>query len=176
MNKINQLDNNILKWFAIYTKPRAEKKVTSQLEDNNYEVYLPLKKELRQWKDRKKQVEIPLFSSYVFVKIIKKQYYELPKQILGFVKFVSIGGNLIAVRDEEIESIKKILSHSEIDIETTNERFELNDNVKIKSGILKGQEGKLIEFQGKYKIAIRIYSLGTSLIVKINKNTITKIV
>ncbi|MBN2662850.1 MAG: UpxY family transcription antiterminator [Bacteroidales bacterium] len=174
MEKINQLNKIQPKWFAIYTKPRAEKKVNEQLQNYNYEVYLPLKKELRQWKDRLKKVEVPLFNSYVFVRVNLKQYYEIPKLISGFVKFVTIGGQKVAVRDEEIETIKKMLDYSS-QIDISNEDFRLNEKVKIRFGQLRGLQGQLVEFRGKYKIALRIDSLATNLLVEINKNLVSKI-
>ena len=174
MSKINQLDPKIRKWFAIYTRPRAEKKVKEQLLKIEVETYLPLKKELRQWKDRKKWVELPLFTSYIFVRINVKEHYEIIKYIRGIVKFVTIGGNKIAVRDEEIDTIKKVLQYSADGIEVSNETFKLNDEIEIKSGILKGQKGKLISFSGKHKIAIKIETIGSMLIVQINKNLVAK--
>ena len=92
MSTINQLDPKIRKWFAIYTRPRAEKKVKEQLLKIDIETFLPLRKELRQWKDRKKWVEVPLFTSYIFVRIQVKEYYEIIKNIRDIVKFVTIGG------------------------------------------------------------------------------------
>lgn len=172
----NQLDDKERKWFAVYTKPRAEKKVNEQLEQYGYEVYLPLKKELRQWKDRRKWVEVPLFNSYVFLKVNAKQYYEIPKLIKGFVKFVTIGGQKIAVREEEIETIKKLLDYSGDNIDVLNEDFRLNQKVEVRIGQLKGLKGKLVEFRGKYKIAVRIDALGTDLLVEINKSAVKKTV
>ena len=173
MEKENQLDDKQPKWFAIYTKPRTEKKVNEQLLQFGYEVYLPLKKELRQWKDRLKKVEVPLFNSYVFVRVNTKQYYEIPKLIHGFVKFVTIGGQKIAVRDEEIETIKRMLDYSS-QIDVSNKDFRLNEKVEIKVGQLRGLQGKLVEFRGKYKIAIRIETIGMNLLVEINKNSVSK--
>lgn len=172
--KINQLDAVIPKWFAIYTKSKAEKKVANQLKEHNFVVYLPLKKEVRQWKDRLKKVDMPLFRSYVFVKITKSEYYKIPKLINGFVRFVTIGGNIIAVRDDEIKTIKRMLKHSRRYIEATSEDFKLYEEVKIKNGILKGLKGRLIRFHGRYQIALRINSLETSLVVRINKNAVSK--
>lgn len=173
MEKENQLDEKQPKWFAIYTKPRTEKKVNEQLLQFGYEVYLPLKKELRQWKDRLKKVEVPLFNSYMFVRVNAKQYYEIPKLIKGFVKFVTIGGQKIAVRDEEIETIKRMLDYSS-QIDVSNKDFRLNEKVEIKVGQLRGLQGKLVEFRGKYKIAIRIETIGMNLLVEINKNSVSK--
>ena len=176
MKKENHLDEKIPKWFAIYTRPRAEKKVAQQIETYNYEVYLPLKKELRQWKDRKKWVEVPLFNSYIFVKVNAKQYYEIPKLIKGFVKYVTIGGQKIAVRNQEIETIKQLLDYSNDNIDVLNQDLRLNQKIEVKIGQLKGLKGKLVEFRGKYKIAVRIDALGTDLLVEISKSAVKKIV
>jgi len=175
MEKENQLDDKIPKWFAIYTKPRAEKKVKEQLEKYNYEHYLPLQTQIRQWKDRKKKVEVPLFNSYLFVKVTSKEYYEIPKNITGIVKYVTIGGQKISIKEHEIDLIKKLIEFSPEEIETLNENLEINQSVEIKTGKLKGLTGKLIQFDGKNKIAIRINSVGTNLLVQINKNAVKKI-
>lgn len=174
MTKENQLDDKIAKWFAIYTRPRAEKTVKDELDKLNYEAYLPLNKEVRQWKDRLKKVEVPLFSSYVFVKVNAKQYYEIPKLIKGFVKYVTIGGNIIAVRDAEIDLIKRIVDNTEDELSVSNEDLSLNEIIELKSGKLKGLRGKLVEFRGKYRIAVRIESLGANLLLDINKNAVKK--
>ena len=63
------MEKNTKKWHVIYTAPRAEKKVNERLESQGVETYLPLQKTLRQWSDRKKKVSIPLFNSYVFVRV-----------------------------------------------------------------------------------------------------------
>ena len=172
MKEENRLEKNKARWFAVYTKSRAEKKVAEQIAKYGYNVYLPLKKEVRQWKDRLKKVEVPLFNSYVFVKVDDKEYYEIPKLINGFVKYVTIGGQRVAVREKEISAIKKMLDFSAENIDVSNEEYKINQRVKISSGKLKGFEGKLVEFRGKAKIAIRIDSLKMNLLIEINKNSI----
>ena len=171
---MKKIDEKKKKWYAIYTKPRAEKKVLEQLEKLGYTAYLPLKKEVRQWKDRLKKVEVPLFSSYIFVKVNDKEYIEIPKQVKGFVKYVNIGKQRTEVREEEIDAIKKMIKFSQDTIESSSENFELLEKVEIKSGKLKGLSGRLVEFRGKYRIAVRIESIGTNLLVEINKNSVKK--
>jgi len=173
MEKENQLDEIEPKWFAIYTRPRTEKKVEEQIKKYGYEVYLPLKKEFRQWKDRLKKIEVPLFNSYVFVKVNAKQYYEIPKLIKGFVKYVTIGGQKITVKEAEIKTIRQLLNSTD-NIDVSNDNFILNQKVEIKTGHLRGLKGRLVEFRGKTRIAIRINSLETSLLVEINKNAVNK--
>jgi len=65
------------KWYAVYTKSRTEKKLTGRLNEKGIESYLPLRKTLKQWSDRKKIVEEPLISSYVFVNIQNSRYYDV---------------------------------------------------------------------------------------------------
>ncbi len=164
------------KWFAIYTKPRAEKKVLEEIKKYNIEAYLPLKKEVRQWKDRLKKVEVPLFNSYVFVKVDDKEYYELPRyNIQGFLKYVTIGGKKVEVREKEINTIKKLLNN-DVDVEVSGESFEIGEKVKIIRGALRGLTGKLVEVRGKKKFLIRIESLKTNLLVEINKETVVRAV
>lgn len=164
------------KWYAIYTKPRAEKKVFEEIKKHNIEAYLPLKKEVRQWKDRLKKVEVPLFNSYVFVKVDDKEYYELPRyNIQGFLRYVTIGGKKVEVREKEINTIKKLLNN-DVDIEVSGESFEIGEKVKIIRGTLRGLTGKLVEVRGKKKFLIRIESLKTNLLVEINKETVVRAV
>lgn len=172
---INQLDNTIPKWFAIYTHPRMEKSVYNQLQKLNIETYLPLKCELKQWSNREKYIETPLFSSYIFVKVITTDYYKIPPIIVGFLRFVMIGKDRIAIRDEEIETIKLALQQNDNEIETSNERFEKNEEVQIIKGLLKGKFGKLVEYKGNKRIAIRLDSLQSSVIIDIDRRYIKKV-
>jgi len=172
--KINQLDNLIPKWFAIYTQPKMEKTVFQQLVNNKIETYLPLKQEIKQWSDRKKLIETPLFSSYVFAKVKTTEYYKIPTMITGFLRFVTIGGNKIAIRENEIETIKLSLKQNDTEIETTTENFDKNETIEITKGFLKGNFGKLIDFKGKKRVAIRLESLQSNIIIEIDRRYLKK--
>ena len=69
--------DNLYRWYPVYTNSRAEKKAYQELQRKGIEAYLPLKKEWRQWSDRKKIVEEPLFKSYIFVRISNKEHAEV---------------------------------------------------------------------------------------------------
>ena len=69
-------------WVALYTNPRAEKKAESNLKETGFEVYLPLRKELHTWSDRKKWVEVPLLKSYIFAKITAKQQIPVVNEMM----------------------------------------------------------------------------------------------
>lgn len=162
-------------WFAIYVRPRAEKQAARRLQEIAIETYLPLKKTLKQWKDRKKQVEVPLFSSYIFVRVDEKEYYQIPIRLNSFVKYVNIGGERTPVRDSEIQTIKRMLDYTDSDIEVVNQDFRLNDTVEIVSGELTGLKGKLIELKGKKRIGIIIETIGSYLTVEIDKRAVERI-
>jgi transcription antitermination factor NusG len=98
----------LMHWYALYTKPRHEKKVNDQLEGKGIISFLPMVEQLRQWKDRRKKVWIPLFNSYVFVKIdLKDRYNAL--QTHGVVRLVSFGGEPAAIPDWQIEQLQQVI-------------------------------------------------------------------
>ena len=74
--KLDSISTNVstLNWYAVYTKPRAEKKLKEALEKKSIQNFLPLITEKKKWSDRQKLISVPLFASYVFVKIDYSQY------------------------------------------------------------------------------------------------------
>ncbi|MDB5021842.1 MAG: antitermination protein NusG, partial [Pedobacter sp.] len=105
------------KWYAVYTKSRWEKKVVEQLNKVGIENYCPLNRVTRQWSDRKKIVEEPLFTSYVFVKITERQMNEI-RTVCGVVNFVYWLGKPAVILNDEIDLIKDfITNHYNIKLE-----------------------------------------------------------
>ncbi len=96
------------KWYAIYTKSRNEKKLATNLKARGIEVYLPLLKTLKQWSDRKKWVEIPLFRSYLFVHILDKEYLDV-LQTDGVVRFITFRKERIPIPESQILAVKSYL-------------------------------------------------------------------
>ncbi len=161
------------KWYALYTKSRNEKKVYQNLIEKNIETYLPVEKKLKQWSDRKKWVEEPMIRSYIFVKIF---LYELQDvlQTPGVVTIIRFGGSPEAIPENQINTIKKILSN-DIDYEISSEKFEIGQKVEVASGKLKGIKGELINNLNKYKVLIRIESINQNLLVQINPTNLLKL-
>ena len=100
------LDDTSYYWLAIYTKARAEKKVYEELRLKGIEAYLPLRKELRQWSDRKKWVETPVIHSYVFVHIPMTDYRKVFES-KGVVSYVSYKGKAVIIPGREIEAMRR---------------------------------------------------------------------
>ncbi len=159
-----------LKWYAVYTRPRFEKQVTQRLLEQGIEAYLPMIKTMRQWSDRKKMVEIPLFSSYVFVNIDRK-YYDQVLQTFGVVKYISFEGKAATIPAEQIDQLKIIVNSNE-KIETTWETRKKGDKVMVTSGSLKGLRGELITDGDRKKVLVRIDSIDQNLIVEVHSSLI----
>ena len=160
-------------WFAVYTNARAEKRVHDRLTDADIESYLPLQKTLRQWSDRKKMVERPLISSYVFVKITPKEYMTVRK-IEGVVKFIMIEGRPVPIPEPQIDNLR-ILCGSDAEVEISNQVYETGDQVEVIIGSLIGLRGELIRVGRRHKVVIRIIQPGMNLTVDIKTNAIRKL-
>jgi transcription antitermination factor NusG len=100
------------KWYAIYTRPRWEKKVNQLLLQKGVESYCPLNKVRRKWSDRIKMIEEPLFKSYVFVKIEEEARTGV-RMTDGVVNFVYWNGKPAVIREKEIQTIKRFLGEYE---------------------------------------------------------------
>jgi len=102
------MDNNY-KWFPVYTRSRAEKKAYDELLKKNITCYLPLKKTVKQWSDRKKIVEEPLIKSYLFVYISAKEHAEV-LMTNGISRFLYFSGKIASMPDKQIEDLKLLLA------------------------------------------------------------------
>jgi transcription antitermination factor NusG len=91
-------------WRVVYTYPQQEKKIFNKLLALGMNAYLPLRKIVKQWSDRKKQLEVPLFPNYLFVKVPDIYRFRV-LAIPGVTRFISFDGRLAAVSDKEMKMI-----------------------------------------------------------------------
>jgi transcriptional antiterminator RfaH len=159
-------------WYAIYTKPRHEKKVYQQLVEKSIVAFLPMTKSLRQWKDRRKWVEMPLFTGYVFIDILLKNKLEA-LQTHGVVKMVSFGGVPASIPHWQIEQLKKVIAQPEsLRLE---QYLKKGDTVEVIAGPLKGVRGYLREIRGEMRVAILIDGIYQSASFEVQKSFVKKI-
>jgi transcription antitermination factor NusG len=161
-----------LKWYAVYTRPRWEKKVNGLLLEKEIESYCPLNKVRRKWSDRIKIIEEPLFKSYVFVKIADENRSKV-RMTHGVVNFVYWNGKPAIIKEKEIQTIKRFLDEYE-NVEVVKMDFEPEDRVRVISGPMMDQEGKIIEVKNK-TVKLCIDSLGYMLIAYIDKSKLISI-
>ena len=157
---------NSLIWYAIYTKPRAEKKVFAELTGKGIHAYLPLLRTLRQWSDRRKWVEEPLFRSYLFVNISQKEYFDV-LNTQGVVRYITFEGKAVPVPHNQIEAIRFYLSEEEVLQDAMEEGFSAGDTVEVIRGPMRGLTGEILEQAGKYKVRVEIAAVGQSILVTI---------
>lgn len=155
------------KWYAVYTRPRWEKKVAALLVQNGIESYCPLNKVRRKWSDRIKLVEEPLFKSYVFVKV-EESGRTVVRMTDGVINFVYWDGKPAIVKDKEIEAIKLFLDEYE-NVSLIKMDLKPNDRVRIVAGPMMDNEGKVLEV--KHKVAkVAIDSLGFILVANFDRS------
>jgi transcription antitermination factor NusG len=170
---LKELKKPLKAWYAVYTNSRAEKRVSDRLTELGIETFLPLQKTLRQWSDRKKLVEKPLISSYVFVRIIPRDYFTVRK-IDGVVKFIMIERKPVPIPEEQITNLR-ILCGSDSEVLMSNNVYAQGDQVEVVIGSLTGLRGELIRVGRKHKVVIRIIQPGMNLTVDIKANAIRKL-
>ena len=149
-------------WYAVYTKPRWEKKVAALLVQQGLEGYCPLNRCSRQWSDRKKTVEIPLFTSYVFVRIDEEEKDAI-RRTPGILNFVYWNGKPAVLRNEEIEAIRDFVTANE-NIVLTSLKMEVGATIEIPEGVFKGQTGEVLKIEKK-RVEILLHQLGIKLTV-----------
>jgi len=158
--KMNNDIKSVMHWYAIYTRSRHEKKVEDQLNEKGIDSYLPVRSVLRQWSDRRKWVEEPLFRCYVFVHANAKDRLRA-LQTYGSVRIVSFSGRPAIVRDEEIENIRRILR--EVDFVEPCPAVSVGDIVEINRGPLMGMRGRLEQVHGEHRLVVTVESIHQAL-------------
>lgn len=159
-------------WHVIYTRARAEKKVQLELTIKNIENFLPMQRKLRQWKDRKKWVEMPLMSGYCFVHITRKEY-DLVLQTNNVVSYVRFEGKAAVIPENQIDALKQMLKQYVFEVDVTTDNFEPGKKVEVIEGPLIGLRGELIEARGKNKFIIRFTQIKSIFSVEIPANQLS---
>ena len=161
------------KWYAVYTRPRWEKKVAETLSRRKVENYCPINKVVRQWSDRKKIVYEPLFTSYVFVNVSDSEITSL-KETSGVINLVYWLGKPAVILDSEIDSIKKFLcEYVNVSLEKTP--VTVNDSVRILGGPLMELEGQVLSIKSK-TVKVLLPSLGYMMFAEVETANVEVIV
>jgi transcription antitermination factor NusG len=156
-------------WYAVYTRPRWEKKVASLMAKKGIEHYCPLNKVVRQWSDRKKIILEPLFKSYVFIRITQEGLLKV-RQTDGVLNLVYWLGKPAVIRDEEIETIQRFLNeHENVLLEKTE--VNINDEVCIMTGPFLDHKGRVIEITNKL-VKVHLPSLGYAMVAKVARESV----
>jgi len=158
-------------WLAVYTRPRWERKVNESLQAEGITTFCPLTKVLRQWKDRKKKVEEPLFKSYVFVHVDMKER-ALVRYVTGVVNFVYWLGKPAVIRPAEIETIKRFIGdYEDVQVEFTRMPIVPGTVVRVRQGLMMGHEAIARAAHNKL-ITVELESFGVRMIAHLPKESL----
>jgi transcription antitermination factor NusG len=155
------------RWYAIRTRSRHEKMVHEQLQTQGIETFLPLVKRIHKWSDRKKEVEVPLFSGYTFVRLVLSSGDRLRVlQAHGVAGFVGRSGAGTPIPDHQIHDIKTVLENR---IPFQDHTFlQVGQRVRIRGGALDGIEGILAAHHDDHSLVISLEPIQRSLSIRID--------
>lgn len=151
-------------WYAAYTKPRSEKKATERLNKDGWEVYCPLKKEIKQWSDRKKMVETPFFTSYIFIRL---ENYEAQRvEVLtdpAVLNFVFWQGKPAIISDKEMKEVMDFFEKYEKQ-NIVADKVDVGSKISLGVGPFAGKKGTVVKVARK-KVTLVLEQLGIQLTV-----------
>lgn len=153
-------------WYAVYTRARHEKRVAAQFEEKNVCTFLPLLRQIRRWSDRRSVVEIPMFSSYAFVRIAQAIDQRLKvlrtPGVLGFVGNERQG---TPIPEEQIEGLRTAINEK---IPCLPHPFiTVGQRVRIRGGALHGVEGILMRTGSEQSLVISVELLHRSVSLRV---------
>jgi transcription antitermination factor NusG len=156
-------------WYACYTRARHEKQVESQLRERGLESYLPLIQQVRQWSDRKKVVQFPLFPSYVFGRFTLREVHVV-LTTPGVSTIVRASGYPTPISDTELENVKRFATGlAEAGIEPDTRPFLTEGQwVCVMEGPFEGVKGLVVERRGRKRVLVGLAAIGQGLEIDID--------
>ena len=156
-----------IKWYAIRTRSRHEKVAARELDSHGIPVFLPLVTSVRQWSDRRTHVELPLFPGYAFVRI---DYLSGDRvrvlRAIGVVDFVGHKSDGSSIPDEQIESIRTVLTRR---VPVKDHAFlNVGQRIRVRTGALSGVEGILVALKGSRTLVITVEPIQRSLCISLD--------
>ena len=159
-------------WYVFYTAPRAEKMVQRELSTKGYEVFLPITKTMRTWRNRQRKIiDQVLFPSYIFVNTEESYLYKIC-QVPKVATFIHCGGKPSKINYKCIEGIKRMLN---LDQEiSTMSNFTEGEKVRIISGPLAGYEGVLLKQQSRTRFGIQLKEINQTVFIDVCASLLEK--
>jgi transcription antitermination factor NusG len=153
-------------WYGLHTRSRHEKIVAQRLQERGVTTFLPLVNEEHRWSDRKKSVQTPLFSCYVFAKFVPHRAERLRVlRVEGVFGLVGAGGEGIAIPEEQIDAVRGVVDGK---LPWSSHPFlQIGQRVRIRSGALDGLEGVLVQRNGDRTLVISVDAIQRSLAVRV---------
>ncbi len=157
----NQEDN----WYVFYVTAKHERKAEKLLIRDGYNCYLPIITVLKQWKQRKKHVEEPLFKSYIFVKVRKNEIYDV-LQTPSVISYIRFAGEPAVISQQHIDLIQELIQNK-TKFNISSERVKVGEQITLKSGPFEGEKGVVKEIRGTKKLLVVLNSIDFTLEIEL---------
>jgi transcription antitermination factor NusG len=156
----------VSRWYAAYTCTNHERRVAQQLAERQVENFLPLYRSVRHWKDRRKELQLALFPSYVFVRMDVANRLRV-LQLPGVVNLVSFGGLPAALPDSEIEGLRNgLMSDGRVE---SHPYLAAGRRVRIVDGPFSGIEGVIVRRRDKLRVVLSISLIQRSVAIEVSE-------
>ena len=160
---------NTTHWYALYTRSRHEKYVDQELNKKGIETFLPLRRVMHHWSDRRQIIEEPLFKGYLFVRIPLSNRFNVLNTV-GAVNFVGISAGPLEVPERELMTVRQFIEQ-EIQIDPFPYLKE-GDRVYVRSGPFKGVEGFIVRKDKHCRLVISLDLLMQSISIEIDQASV----
>ena len=156
-----------VRWYAVQTRSRHERIVAAQLREQGVSTFLPMITRVQRWSDRRKLVEWPLFSGYLFVHAtVSPQTRRIVLFARGAAGFLAMGGEPLPIPDEQIDNVKDLLAkHPRCAVHPF---LKVGQRVRIRGGSLEGLEGILVAHNGDKQLVISVDAIERSFSIRID--------
>lgn len=151
------------RWYVIYTSAKSAQRVKEQLDEAKVENLLPLQSIVRLWKDREKEVMIPVVPGCLFVRISQENMAEIVST-QGVTFLLNADGSPLVIADKDMDMFDSMLGYSGEFVEFVPAGIPCGTPVCVTDGQMKGQRGELVECEGQTKLVVRLGSLGCALV------------
>jgi transcription antitermination factor NusG len=159
-------------WHALYTRHQYEKLVAQALSRKGFEVFLPQYRAIHQWKDRRKELLLPLFPNYIFIQGGLDRMLNI-LTTPGVHTLVAWGGRPADIPKEEIDAVRRLVE-SPLQIDP-HPFLKCGDWVRIKSGPLDGIQGILVRKKSAYRLVLSVEMLAQSASVEVDISTVERV-
>lgn len=161
----NCSSTTLLSWYAACTHPRHEKLVARQLQQRRIECFLPLYRDVRRWKDRRKELDMVLFPGYVFTRLDLRDRLQV-LQLQGVTRFVCFYGKPAPLPEEEIDALRRGLAKGVY--AKSHPYLKVGRRVRVVHGPLAGAQGILLRTKEKCRVVISMDAIQRSVALEVD--------
>jgi len=159
-------------WYALYTRHQHEKNVARSLSGKGFEVFLPLYTAVHRWKDRDKQLSLPLFPCYIFLRNPTERWQSI-LATPGVYSLVGFAKRPATSACDEINAVKRVVGSS-LNLEP-HPFLQCGDRVRLMAGPLEGLEGLLVRKKSTWKLVVSVEMLQRAVAVEVDATMVERV-